>query len=135
MINHWVFLDGIIKPDIVSEWKDAPFPDNYFDMIVFDPPHKISKEGSEVCKLEVRYGRLYSTTWKHELKTGIKKLFDILKPEGIFIFKWAETDKPLSEVLPLFPYPLMFGTVTNANNNNYWIVFIKYRMEKPLLEG
>jgi len=26
-----------VKPDIVSTWKDAPFPDEYFDMIVFVP--------------------------------------------------------------------------------------------------
>ena len=124
-----------VKPDVISEWKDAPFPDNHFDMVIFDPPHKIAKRGSETCGLEIRYGRLFSENWRQELQIGIKKLFDVLKPEGIFIFKWCETDKPVTDVLSLFPYPPVFGTRTGQSNKNHWIVFIKYRLDKTLMEG
>jgi SAM-dependent methyltransferase len=121
-----------INPDVISEWKDAPFPDNYFDMVIFDPPHKIGNKEKKTCSLEVSYGMLYTDTRKQELKTGIKKLFDILKPEGIFILKWCETDKPLMDVLKLFPYKPLFGTRTGQKNMNHWIVFLKYNVNHTL---
>ena len=121
-----------IKPDIVSEWKDAPFPDESFDMIVFDPPHKIGRRDKKICSLEVSYGMLYADDWRHVLSGGINKLFKLLKPEGFFILKWCETDKPLEEILKLFPYKPLFGTRTGQKNMNHWVVFIKYRPEKPL---
>ena len=122
----------IINPDVVSEWKDAPFPDNYFDMVIFDPPHKIAKKGSERCAMEVRYGRLHKDNWKHELKQGIDKLFRVLKLEGVLIFKWADTNKPLSDVLPLFPFKPLFGTRTGTKNHVHWVLFIKYNVNERL---
>ena len=122
-----------IKPDIVSEWKDAPFPDGYFDMIIFDPPHIIQNVSSH---LTLDYGNLNPSTWRQDLQIGIKKLFDILKYEGIFIFKWDECNKSIDEVLKLFPYQPLFGTRTGLNNKNLWIVFLKYDVNDKLkIEG
>jgi len=121
-----------VNPDIVSEWKDAPFPDNHFDMIIFDPPHLIRKRDWSDSSMCVRYGKLYQDDWKQVLKQGIKKLFDVLKPEGVFILKWCETDKSVDEVISLMPYPPLFGTRTGQANKNHWVLFLKYDVNKKL---
>ena len=117
-----------IKPDVVSSWEDAPFPDNYFDMVVFDPPHIFRKNDIDriTSTMEYKYGWLYDDNWKHVLKKGINKLFRVLKPKGIFILKWSECNKKINEILPLFPYPPLFGTRSGKDNTNLWIVFLRY---------
>ena len=124
-----------IKPDIVSEWKDAPFPDNYFDMIIFDPPHILVKnENAKLSSMKKEYGYLKYDSWKKELKAGIDKLFQILKPNGVFVFKWAETDIKVNDVLKLFPYQPLFGSNTRSKGKTsmFWILFIKYDVNGKL---
>ena len=29
----------VIEPDMMIDFRDMPFPDNTFDLVVFDPPH------------------------------------------------------------------------------------------------
>ena len=31
----------VIKPDLVSDFRDMPFSDNTFYLVVFDPPHLV----------------------------------------------------------------------------------------------
>jgi len=75
---------------------------------------------------------LYEDSYKQELKKGISELFRVLKDQGVFIFKWCETDRDVSEVLPLFPFRPLFGTRTGQKNNVHWIVFLKYCFEMDL---
>ena len=120
----------VINPDVVADWtKTIPFADNYFDMIVFDPPHVICNVATG--DMVIRYGHLTKENWLDTYKKGIKELFRVLKPCGIFIFKFAETKNlgfkiPYKEVLNLFPCLPMFGTRTGNSNNNHWVVFLKY---------
>jgi len=122
----------VIKPDIVSNWEDTPFPDNYFDMVVFDPPHLIRKRKTVESTMMKQYGYLYESDYKVKLKNGIRKLFDVLKNDGVFVFKWNDGDKSINEVLPLFPFKPLFGTQIGQRTNTYWIVFIKHRLEQEL---
>ena len=122
-----------IEPDIVSKWKDCPFPDNYFDMVVFDPPHIIRERGQAKIHLVLKYGELYKDNWESVLQGGVNKLFQVLKPEGVFILKWCEVCVKVDAVLKLFPYKPLFGTRTGQKNNNHWILFIKHKFEKDLL--
>ena len=125
-----------IKPDVIADFRHTPFSDNYFDMIVFDPPHVI--QNANTGDMIVRYGKFnIDEDWKKILDDGIKELFRVLKPDGIFILKWSKTKRfghsiPLKTVLNLFPYDPLFGTRTGSCSNNHWVVFIKYRPEKPL---
>lgn len=126
-----------IDPDVVSEWKDAPFPDNYFDMVIFDPPHLvISRDKKKLCTLEKQYGVLYKDNWRITLKDGIAKLFKTLKPEGVFILKWCENSVKVDEIIKLMPYPPLFGSNTKSKGHtaNYWILFLKYDMNIHLDE-
>jgi SAM-dependent methyltransferase len=123
-----------VNPDIVSEWKDAPFPDNYFDLVVFDPPHLIKTQGSKISNMMQAYGYLDKKTWRQDLKQGIKKLFDVLKPEGVFILKWCENSVKVDEIIKLCPYSPMFGSNTKSKGHtaNFWILFIKYNVNKTV---
>ena len=124
-----------INPDIVSEWKDSPFPDNYFDMIIFDPPHLVIKNrDTKPSTLQKSYGVLYEDTWMEELRVGINKLFNILKPNGIFILKWCENSKRIEEIFKLCPYKPLFGSNTKSKGHtqNFWVLFIKNKFDGEL---
>lgn len=103
-------------------------------MVIFDPPHIVGEKTKKLCGLQMKYGYLPKDNWKPMIKLGIAELFRILKPNGIFIFKWCETNIKIEDVLKLFPYKPLFGTNTKAKgwHGNYWIVFIKHRFEKQL---
>ena len=129
-----------VKPDVIADWsKQLPFDDNTFDMILFDPPH-IIKNRKDVnfteTRMEAYYGYLFKDSWKQDLMNGINELFRILKPEGVFVFKWGERTIKIDEILKLFPYKPIFGNRTNGcsanDKNTTWLVFLKYRMEKTL---
>lgn len=123
-----------VKPDVVSEWKDAPFPNESFDMIVFDPPHILMDRNKQPPILASRYGFLYKDNYKQVLKEGIKKLFNILKPEGIFILKWSETSAPVDDIIKLCPYSPLFGSNTKSKGHteHFWVLFIKHDLNIKL---
>lgn len=121
-----------IEPDVVADWTiGVPFEDGYFDMVVFDPPHIIKKGRSKVGIFDLKYGFLSELSYKDELRKGVKELFRVLKDDGFFVLKWCETSVKLDEILKLFPYRPLFGTRTGQRNNVHWVLFLKWRSEKP----
>ena len=46
----------VVEPDIVGDFRDMPFKDEEFDMVVFDPPH-LTKIGDKSF-LAIKYGKL-----------------------------------------------------------------------------
>ena len=108
-----------IKPDIVADFRNIPFDDNTFYMVVFDPPHLL-KVG-EKSWLAKKYGKL-SDTWPQDLKQGFDECMRVLKPYGTLIFKWNEQQIKLSEVLECFSYKPIFG---NKRADTHWLVFMK----------
>lgn len=121
-----------VNPDIVSDWQNIPFEDNHFDMVIFDPPHLIVDRNKKPPAMANQYGFLYSDNWKQIISNGLKEIFRVLKPEGILIFKWCDTTKPISELLFLFPYQPLFGTRTGTSNHTHWIVFLKYNVNQKI---
>lgn len=108
-----------IKPDIVADFRNIPFDDNTFSMVVFDPPHLL-KVG-EKSWLAKKYGKL-SDTWPQDLKQGFDECMRVLKPFGTLIFKWNEQQIKLSEVLKCFSNKPIFG---NKRADTHWLVFMK----------
>lgn len=103
-------------------------------MVVFDPPHLVKKKGTKISNMMKAYGYLNEETWKQDLQKGIKKLFDVLKPNGVFVLKWCENSIKVEEIIRLCPYPLMFGSNTKSKGKteNFWILFIKHNINKSL---
>lgn len=108
-----------IKPDIVADFRNIPFNDNTFSMVVFDPPHLLKVgENSWLAK---KYGKL-SDTWPQDLKQGFNECMRVLKPYGTLIFKWNEQQIKLSEVLKCFSDNPILG---NKRADTHWLVFMK----------
>lgn len=112
-----------IAPDIVGDFRNIPFKNNSFSLVVFDPPHLIKVgENSWMSK---KYGRLNPDTYKSDLKQGFKECFRVLKENGVLIFKWSEIDVKTSEIIALSPVPPLFGHRSGKLSKTQWIVFMK----------
>ena len=108
-----------IKPDVIGDFRNIPFPDSTFHLVVFDPPHLI-KVGDNSW-LAKKYGKL-TDTWPSDIKRGFSECMRVLKPYGTLIFKWNEQQIRLSEILKNIDYKPVFG---NKRANTHWLVFMK----------
>ncbi|WP_222116529.1 class I SAM-dependent methyltransferase [Staphylococcus hominis] len=109
----------IVTPDILADFRNMPFEDNSFYLVVFDPPHL--KTGGDKSWLIQKYGRL-NKNWPEDLKQGFNECMRVLKPNGTLIFKWNEEQIKLSEVLKCFSQQPLFG---NKRAKTHWLVFMK----------
>ncbi|NDQ51006.1 class I SAM-dependent methyltransferase [Staphylococcus aureus] len=109
----------IINPDVVADFRDMPFDDNTFHLVVFDPPHL--KTGGDKSWLVQKYGRL-NETWPEDIKQGFNECMRVLKPNGTLIFKWNEEQIKLSQILKCFNKLPLFG---NKRAKTHWLVFMK----------
>ena len=112
-----------ISPDIVCDFRNMPFDDNHFQMVVFDPPH-LHKLGKDTWMAK-KYGVLFPT-WENDIAAGFKECWRVLKPGGTLIFKWNEIQIKLTQVLPLFSEKPLFGHVTGKHGRTIWVAFMKY---------
>ena len=120
-----VLCDGrklIISPDIIGDFTNMPYKNNFFNLVVFDPPH-LNAVG-DASWLKKKYGRL-PTFWKNYLETGFNECWRILSYGGTLIFKWNETQIKLKEVLACFNQKPLFGYTTTHNLKTHWMVFYK----------
>lgn len=109
-----------VHPDIKGDFRNIPFEDNTFEMVVFDPPHLI--RAGDTSWLAKKYGKLNPDTWQDDLKQGFKECYRVLKPNGTMIFKWNEDQIKLREILDLTDWEPLFG---NRRAKTHWLVFIK----------
>lgn len=109
-----------IHPDVIGDFRNIPFDNNTFDMVIFDPPH-LTKVG-ENSWLAKKYGRLNPDTYKEDLSQGFDECMRVLKPCGTIIFKWNEEQVSLKDVLSCFKEKPLFG---NKRSKTHWLVFIK----------
>lgn len=97
----------VIKPDIVGDFRDMPFKDEEFKLVVFDPPH-LTQLG-ETSWMAKKYGKLNKETWKEDIKKGFNECMRVLEEYGILIFKWNEQQIKLKEILDTIEYKPLFG--------------------------
>lgn len=114
-----------VSPDIIADFTSLPFEDNSFGLVIFDPPHLLHESGKEITGWQqIKYGALQGD-WKTEIKKGFAECFRVLKPNGVLIFKWNETDVLLSEILKLTPEKPIIGHKSGKRSNTHWICFMK----------
>lgn len=112
-----------VSPDVLGDFREIPYPDNSFNLVVFDPPHLL-KVG-EKSWLAKKYGRLNPNTYKEDLKKGFSECFRVLKQSGVLVFKWNETDIKTSEIIKLSQIQPLFGHRSGKMSKTQWLVFIK----------
>jgi SAM-dependent methyltransferase len=116
----------VIEPDILLDFRNLPFDNGVFPMVVFDPPHLI--RNGRTGWLAKKYGKL-GIDWREDIRAGFAEAFRVLKEDGTLIFKWNERDIPVSQVLALTPVSPLIGNRCGRSAQSHWIVFMKPRTE------
>ena len=111
-----------IKPDINMDFRNMPFKDNVFKLVVFDPPHM--KQLGNNSWMAKKYGVLNST-WQDDIKKGFSECFRVLDNNGILIFKWNEQQIRVSEILSLTEQKPLFGHKSGKLQKTHWLCFMK----------
>jgi len=111
-----------IEPDTLMDFRALPFPEDSFRLVAFDPPH-LERAGPKSW-LAAKYGKL-GADWREDLRAGFAECFRVLKPEGVLVFKWNETQVKVREVLALTPHQPLFGQVSGRSGMTHWLVFMK----------
>ena len=125
-----VFLDRKkdCRPMVQGVWQSLPFPDNLFDMVVFDPPHMVLSEQNKGV-MKARYGYIDNRSFHSDFYRAFRELFRVLKASGFLILKWNDHDKGLDKVLALTDMKPLFGQKTAVrtkhSSSTYWICFRK----------
>lgn len=112
-----------VAPDAVADFRALPHPDARFNLIVFDPPH-LKKAGPQSWMAK-KYGKLNKDTWADDLASGFAECWRVLRPGGTLIFKWAEPQIKIKDLLACFPVRPLFGHTTTHNLKTHWLVFYK----------
>lgn len=112
-----------LKPDILGDFRNIPFPDNSFKLVVMDPPHLISKPDS--CRMVKTYGCLNKDTWREDIKKGFDECMRVLEPKGILIFKWNEASIKKNELLEVLKEKPLFGHPNGSKIPTHWFCFMK----------
>ena len=113
-----------VKPDVVADFRDMPFDDNSFNLVVFDPPHL--KWAGEKSIMKAQYGQLDKVTWSEDLAKGFDECMRVLKVGGTLVFKWSDCQINVKEVLSAIPYTPLFG---QQRGTTHWMAFVKFKEE------
>jgi SAM-dependent methyltransferase len=111
-----------ITPDMVVDFRDMPFDNESFYLVVFDPPH--SKWLGKNTILGQKYGQLLST-WETDIRAGFDECMRVLKPNGVLIFKWHDKDIKLSKLLSVIGHEPLFGHPSGKHGKTIWMTFMK----------
>ena len=113
----------VIRPDLIADFRALPFANDSFPVVVFDPPH-LERVGDSAW-MGKKYGKLNKVTWRDDLRNGFAEAFRVLRPHGVLIFKWNETQIPVSQSLALTPEKPIIGQRTGKEDKTHWIIFVK----------
>ena len=111
------------EPDIIQSYTDMVFDDEAFSLVIWDLPHKLKGDSGLIT---TKYGFL-GDNWREDCRKGFLECMRILKKQGVLIFKYADLDIKVSEMLSLFDIKPLIGTITKKGvNNTYYFVFMKF---------
>lgn len=113
------------QPSLLADFKEMPFEDECFQLVLFDPPHLVRDQAS-FSEVRLRYGEFTSVNEQEELGLGFSECWRVLAPGGTLVFKWAG---PIGRVLPHFPADPVVGS-RNAPRGSKglgtrWLIFYK----------
>jgi len=100
-----------VEPDHMGDYRDLPYDNQSFKLVVFDPPHLTGNGMDDLSgRIRLSYGELDKETWKEDLTAGFMELWRVLEVGGTLVFKFADNDIYFSELFDCFPVDPLFGT-------------------------
>ena len=128
--THWLKDSSVktgqrkfsVSPNVRADFRSLPFPCDYFQTVVFDPPH-FDTTGPQSW-LRAKYGTL-ENDWRSMLRNGFSECFRVLVTGGTLIFKWNEYQIKVSEILKLTPVKPLIGHRSGKHSKTHWITFTK----------
>ena len=93
-----------------------------FALVVFDPPHL--RRIGENAWLRKKYGQL-GENWREMLHDGFRECMRVLKPDGVLIFKWEETQIQAADVWAAIGERPLFGHHSGKKSQTFWGCFMK----------
>ena len=112
-----------IKPDIICDFTNLPMKDDTYYLVVFDPPH-LMKVG-EKSWLAKKYGKLPADNWENTISKGFAECMRVLRPNGVLIFKWNETDITVKRIIKIIGQTPLFGHKSGKREKTHWLCFMK----------
>ena len=112
-----------IRPDMEMDFRALPFEDGAFRVVIFDPPHLV-RVGDKAW-MGKKYGKLDPLNWREDLRAGFAECFRVLADHGVLIFKWNETQIPVSQILALTPHAPLVGHRSGKTAKTHWVTFLK----------
>jgi len=116
-----------ILPDMICDFRELPFPDKSFKLVVMDPPHLIGEEKTRMMR---QYGWLNKESWKEDIKRGFDECWRVLDDLGVLIFKWNEASVKRKEVLEVIQKEPLFGHPNGSKVPTHWFCFMKIPSEE-----
>lgn len=117
-----------VRPDVKADYRHLPFKDDSFDLVCFDPPHRVSDGGMETISgiIETKYGALHAESWQADLRDAFVELWRVLNPGGTLTMKWNDAMREDASVLEQLPESPLYGTNTEKDSTaTSWWVFHK----------
>ena len=108
-----------VAPDVIGDFRNIPFADGSFAMVLFDPPHL--KSVGENAWTAKKYGIL-SDNWRDDLRRGFAECFRVLRAGGTLVFKWSEVQIKLAEILKLTDAK---PVVLHKKQKTHFAIFLK----------
>ena len=112
----------LVDPDIIADVTHLPQKNERYYLVVFDPPH-LNTIG-ETSWMGKKYGRL-PKDWQSFMNKAFSECWRVLKPNGTLIFKWNDSDIPLSEILKCTNLKPLLANKRPKQTKTHWIVFFK----------
>jgi SAM-dependent methyltransferase len=112
-----------IQPDLIADFRELPFEDNSFKLVIMDPPHIFAK--GETFRMVKDYGYLNKETWKEDIKKGFDECWRVLEDKGVLVFKWNEASVKRKEVLEVLEKTPLFGHPNLSKIPTHWFCFMK----------
>jgi hypothetical protein len=111
-----------VEPDEIVDFRDMPYKDNSFKLVVFDPPHL--KTLGKTSWMAKKYGIL-GKDWREDIKKGFDECMRVLDLHGTLVFKWNESEVKLKELLEAISTEPLFGHTSGRQSKTIWMCFIK----------
>lgn len=113
-----------VKPDMICDFRNMPFPNESFRGVIFDPPH-LQSLGSN-SYLALKYGTLpFGEEWKDYIKKGFDECMRVLQKGCLLVFKWNEHEIPQKDLLAVLAVEPLMSAKSGRDWKTHFMVFVK----------